>query len=972
MMIKFNRVLSGIIAGAAMWCAAACVEAELPNEPGETPGQIHGDMPEEMVVIFTPSLDDSSPQTPETKAIGDAGKIDQLRAGIYQITSKDLVFIEIVTEPWSKVQEEGLSLKLSTTKAYKVLFWAEDKDNTAYRITESGVVQTDYSDYLSSGFSRMEELDAFCATSDVIPGLSETAQKVVLKRPFTQLNFADRKNPEEGYTARVTFAGMPVSYSPFTGNVQITDPDDPSDDITFRFEDFPEEMLHVNGREYHYISNNYIFAPSKGSAQVSCVVELEKDGQVVTCQEFKGSGAISLEQSKKVNVTDGMIPEPEKWSQWNGLFPTLCTLELDPINPDCYIIDDAEDIAWLCDAQKAGSLGEGKTFKLVTNVDMGHKPAQKSMKLPERSTFDGNGHTIKGLKLMMGLFGDMTADLTVKNLDIDDAIISGTTNTHRGVLASTLRGSSSLINVTVSNSSVQTMHGAAGGLVGYISRKDPSDRAEKINVVFDDCHVVNTIIEADGHEGYLVGMFRGYDNGEVLSFNGSCSVVKASGSDSPNSYIIEGNEAEWIRSHDFSKYNGWLGCEECYRGMVYFDGSRFIPKWDGVTQVTPLLADPTFDDSNEHKVTAGARHYMIYSPFDLAGARKATASPMGLYFKESVDMNGQGKDGRYHVPKEFSNRKNESDDDNWFKRFSYVRNLDGQNNTIYNLSLNSKAVNDSSYTSAFIHSVQKDSITVHKNLNFRNCCSVAPVVQRESQTMAGQDLSGGAIFIYNTGPDKAGSPTYTMDNIHIYDSQVYALQHSGILAGLICRGNVSNCSVNNSYIENYKCTQTHEMFEKKVTIAGSEIQISAYFYSYGEIGALAGMIRRESNVSNCHVRNCIVHAYGEPDKEAEMSSDGLIGKAAIATAKGLGYYLVPGRHVSTFVGDIRTYDGETITLSNCTVDSATKCTAEHNKHNNSFPYIGQAYYIQFSDNEGSVVVNGTTLKLADGNKNTNR
>lgn len=221
-----------------MWCAAACVEAELPNEPGETPGQIHGDMPQEMVVIFTPSLDYSSPKTPETKAIGDACKIDQLRAGIYQITSKGLVFIEIVTEPWSKVQEEGLSLKLSTTKAYKVLFWAEDKDNTAYRITESGFVQTDYSDYLSSGFSRMEELDAFCATSDVIPGLSETAQKVVLKRPFTQLNFADRKNPEEGYTARVTFAGMPVSYSPFTGNVQITDPDDPSDDITFRFEVF--------------------------------------------------------------------------------------------------------------------------------------------------------------------------------------------------------------------------------------------------------------------------------------------------------------------------------------------------------------------------------------------------------------------------------------------------------------------------------------------------------------------------------------------------------------------------------------------------------------------------------------------------------------------------------------------------------------------------------------------------------------
>jgi hypothetical protein len=238
--------------------------------------------------------------------------------------------------------------------------------------------------------------------------------------------------------------------------------------------------------------------------------------------------------------------------------------------------------------------------------------------------------------------------------------------------------------------------------------------------------------------------------------------------------------------------------------------------------------------------------------------------------------------------------------------------------------------------------------------------------------MSGQDLSGGAILIYNAGSDKNGTPTYTMDNIHIYDSQVFALQHSGVLAGLLARGNASNCSVNNCYIENYRCRETSEPFVKEVTIAGNKIEISANFYSYGEIGALFGNVRRQSTISNCHVRNSIVHAYGEPDKEADMSSDGLIGKAAIATAKGLGFYLVPGRHVSTMIGDIRTHNGETITITGCTVDAATKCTADHNKHNNSFPYIGQAYYIQFSDTEGSVIVNGTTLNLADGNKNTDR
>ena len=492
-----------------------------------------------------------------------------------------------------------------------------------------------------------------------------------------------------------------------------------------------------------------------------------------------------------------------------------------------------------------------------------------------------------------------------------------------------------------------------------------------MQVIFDDCHLANTTVEANGAEGYLVGLFRGYDYGETLKFNDNCTVEPAQGAAAINCCGLEGSEAVWTASTDYTRYHGWLGAEECYRGMLYFGGSRFIAKWDGKTTVLPLLADPQYDDSAEYKVSAGTYRYVIYSAFDLAGARAKTSAPKALYFKTSVDMNGQGKDGKYHVPKEFANRKNESSDDNWFKRFSYIKHVDGQNNTIYNLSLHSKAINDSSYVSAFINSVQKDTITVHKNLIFRNCCSVAPVVQREGQ-QSGQDLSCGAIFVYNTGPDKTGSPTYTMDNVHIYDSQVFAIQHSGLLAGIVSRGNLNNCSVNNCYIENYKCTQTWESFVKTVNIAGSDIRISANFYSYGEIGALVGMVRRESNLTNCHVRNSIVHAYGEPDKEADMASDGIVGKLAISSAKSMGYYLVPGRHVSTLIGDIRTIGGETIRISNCTVDASTKCTAEQYKHNSTFPYIGQAYFIKFSDEEGQVIVEGKTLTLADGNKKTSR
>lgn len=954
-MRKIYMLFPGLVCLAVFICAAACTSPEL---------TLPTDVDEEVEVTFRPCLDGSL----ATRSIGDASSIDQLRVGIYKETSKGLRRTEILTKPWSEVQKEGVSMQFDEDEIYRIVFWAEDKDNTAYQFKDDGTVVADYSDYVNGGFSKMEELDAFYATSSVVPGEGENIRKVTLTRPMGQLNFADSNKPENGvHTAKVTFHSLPVAFNPFTGAVKSTDHIDDKDDITFVFSDFPGESLYHNGSSYHFVSCNYIFAPAEGISEAACTVELVKDGTAVTHHEFKGKKSIVIEQRKKVNMIDYMVPEPEVWSQWNGKFPTICTLVQAEDDPDCYLIDDAEDIAWLADAENAESLGEGMTFRLTTNIDMGHKPGQKSMKLPAGSVFEGNDLTIKGINMMVGLFGDKATNLTVRNLIIDDAVISSNTDANRGVLANTVCGSGCFTNVLVANSSVSTANGAAGGMIGYVSRISKSDRSEILDIVFDNCHVINTSIESEGHEGYFIGMFRGYDNNERLTFKSNCSVIPVSGAEALNSYIMEGNEAVWIAGKDFSMYNGWLGCEECYRGMVYFDESRFIAKWDGVTQVTPLLADPIYDDSDEYKVTAGKTSYMIYSAFDLAGARNASSSPLGLYFKENVDMNGQGKDGKYHVPAEFAQSRCESEDDNWFKRFYTVRNLDGQNNTIYNLYCHSHAVSDGSYVAAFIYTAQKGYDTVHKNLNFRNCCSVAPVVKGSNE-----DLSYGAIFIQHAGSDSAGSPRYTMENIHIYDSKVFALQHSGILAGLLYNANAYNCSVNNCHIENYICTQTKEPFVKEVTIAENEIEISAEFYSYGEIGGLFGNIMRESNVVNCHVRGTTIHAYGEPDKEADMASDGLLGKLAIASAKGLGFFLVPGRHVSTMIGDIRTRDGETITITGCTVDAATRCTAEHQMHNSSYPYIGQAYYIQFADTKGKVIVDGQELTLADGNKNTKR
>ena len=953
-----DRIFCFVALVAGLVMTASCRGVELEPEEAESLTAEY---------LFCPALDGN----PASKAIGDAGMIDQLRVFVYKETGGELLCSESKVYAWSDVQRNGVALSLEPGGNYGIMFWAEHKANTAYSFKDDGAVVADYSDYKDAGFARMEELDAFYALATVLSGDTETNRKVVLRRPFAQLNFADSEKPVEGSTAKVTFHSIPYSYNPLTDEVKTTDHVSDADDIVFTFKDFPKENLSHNGSKYHYVSTNYLFAPNRMASVAACTVELEKDGVIVASYEFKGKKAINLEQRKKVNMIGYTTQQPEKWSEWNGQFPTICTLTTDPYDKNCYIIDDAEDIAWLSDALNCESLGEGKTFRLETNIDMCRKSGQRSLKLQPGCTFDGNGLIIKGVRMMVGLFGDKATNLSVRNLTIEDAVVSSTTNAHKGILANSLCGTSYISNVTVVDSEVRTMNAAAGGLVGYVSRRSPEDRSEQMQVVFDDCHLINTKIEANGSEGYFVGMFRGYDGGEKLQFKDDCTVQQALGAQSLNSSVVEGNEAVWTVANDYTKYNAWVGCEECYRGQLCFGDMRYVAKWDGTTAVTPLLADPVYDDSQEHKVTAGTNRFVIYSAFDLAGARKKTSAPKALYFKTSVDMNGQGKDGKYHVPQQFANRKCESADDNWFKTFNCVKTLDGQNNTIYNLCLNSKSVSDSTYISAFIHAAQRDTVTVHKNLIFRNCCSVSPVVQREG-AMAGQDLSSASIVVFYTGAEKSGEQPYTMDNIHVYDSQVFALQHSGLLAGIVSGGSVSNCSVNNCYIENYRCTTTVEDFTKKVTIAGSEITISAGFYSFGEIGALVGMIRRESTLTNCHVRNSIIHAYGEPDKEADMSSDGLLGEAAIATAKQLGYFLVPGRHVSTMIGDIRTYDGEKIRINGCTVDAATKCTAEQDHHNSTYPYIGQAYYIQFGDTQGAVYVDGKRLTLADGDKDTKR
>lgn len=900
-MMKSYRYIIGIIGAFAILSFSACSNDDyLSSGNGKN-----------VSVTFLPRLDDKL----NTRAIGDATGIDQLTVAVYE-GSETLSKAFSFSQDWDIAQRNGVTLTLIEGRSYKILFWAENKNNSVYDLTDDGRISVDYTNNINGGFAMMEEMDAFYGISEVTVASQKVEDKgtVTLSRPLAQLNFADKAiQPTQGiHKAIVTFHSIPSSFNPFTCEVVMTDADNDSDDVIFTFTDFPtNETLMLNETPYYYVSSNYLFAPSIGTTSVSVTLDLQfNDGTSINKFEFKGENVITLEQNKKTNVLGAIVQQPETWSVWDGTIPAESTLTLDPKNHNRYIIDAASDIAWLSVEANAGSLETDKTFILTADIDMSNKDGLSSIQLPRGSTLDGDKHTIKGLSLDGGLLGNVT-NISVQNLTIKESTISNTntSSTHIGVLANTLSGSAAFINVTIKNSTVSTNNGAAGGIVGYISRKEIDNRTETLEVTFDNCHVVETSINGSQSGGHFVGLLRGYDNGEILEFKPNCTSQSVT-SNFVSPYT-EGNEGAWLASKDYSKYNGWLGNEECYRGMVYYgdktdETNRFIPCWDGFTKIAPLKDGTT---------------QLIYSAFDLASLQGG--SHTAVVFKEDVDLGGDRTDNK-----------------NPFTPIAAIETLDGENHKIYNLNIYHK-----DWIVGFIDGTGKNGST-HKNIHFIN-----PSVRAD---MAGDETT---VYVGTLCPYV--QTEYVVKNITVTNGYVLGLNKIGGLIGFVTSEdeaslNCTNCKVVSTTIENIE-SSTIDRFGNNYVYAD--------FYPHGESGGFIGFIANDAEIVDCSVNDCDINCYGQDMKKTNILN-----------------FKVPGRHVNRFIGDIRTVNGDVITINDCSADNNRFGTRKEDTQYSDFQLVGRCYYIEIGmnlfgnkvgvfDTKGKLIIDGTEYTPSKNNGN---
>ena len=220
----------------------------------------------ETTVTFNAQL----PAGLQTRAAGDGETATTLSYAVYEqgkpvITSEDEVtFVN---------KQATISLKLAKGKTYDFLFWADaygkgDAKNPYKVDFNTQTLTVDYTDAKSNDEAR----DAFFGTAKVaVKGA--VSENITLKRPFAQLNIGTN-DMAEAQTAglktgdlqsSVKVSGIFSSMNLMTG---IPDPST-STEVTFGFNDIPDESFTADGRTFHYLALNYLLV-SDQKGLVNC------------------------------------------------------------------------------------------------------------------------------------------------------------------------------------------------------------------------------------------------------------------------------------------------------------------------------------------------------------------------------------------------------------------------------------------------------------------------------------------------------------------------------------------------------------------------------------------------------------------------------------------------------------------------------------------------------------------------------
>ena len=533
-----KKILLFASALAGLFLAASCQQENL--EPEQMAG----------TVKFTIE----APGAMATKAIADGMNVNEVHYEVYKnVEGVDHALLDPTSEPMAKGvvamenKKANITLDLLQDQEYTVIFWAQVEGTGHYDTSDLRCVafegEVDANDESRAAFFKRFDFDTY---------EHKDYANIMLRRPFAQLNLLTTmeslKPVSTGQTSgyeidakesEIIVSGLATSFNTVDGvGIAYDQP------LTFAMAATPEEpkengglgqeTLKVNGKDYHYVSMNYMFVPvdaEYGSATVELKYEIVTDKGSIKHEIVN----VPIRENYRTNVIGNLFTKESKFeifvdAEFDGqnLVDVWDGREVSEpaIVEGKYVISTAAELAWLAAAVN-GTLPpvavdgvaqptpkpqkfSGKTFMLLEDINL----ANPSIEIPTtwtpigatgkfEGTFDGNGKTIYGLKVVAegkasaGLFANAKY---VKNLTVDGAQITGQYKT--GVIVGDGLCSriddchviNSTVTVTPYN---QDEANNVGGIVGYLSAENEA--------WVKNCTVENTTISAYRKVGGIAG-----------------------------------------------------------------------------------------------------------------------------------------------------------------------------------------------------------------------------------------------------------------------------------------------------------------------------------------------------------------------------------------------------------------------------------------------------------------------------------
>ena len=431
-----------------------------------------------------------------------------------------------------------VKLKLTTGNSYSVIFWAEAPSTTEKPspYTVDFINKTMTVDY-NGAVSNDENRDAFYKYHTFTVNGAQT-ETIDLKRPFAQLNIGTADyaaSTSAGYTPTLS----KVVVSNVYGKLNLWNGDvDSSVVASFDFAEIDTtEVFPVSG--FKYLAMNYaLVSKDKETVEVAFSYK-EATGEAKT----RTVGSVPVQRNYRTNIYGNILTsdvevnveiKPEYDDSylveaWDG--KTLTEPAYDATTKT-YTITHATDLAYIA-ALVNGTLDTDKlsravvaanslkdyTIKLESDINLGGEewtPIGMGSK-HFQGTFDGQNHTIHGLKIserpngtsQAALFGTVSGSVTISNLTIKGANINGLEYTDEDFYGSALIGTM-YGNVTIKDVKVLNSYISGNNKVGALVAHDGVCSSFKVTYcTVDNCTFESTNTADGGLVGGIIGYFQG-------------------------------------------------------------------------------------------------------------------------------------------------------------------------------------------------------------------------------------------------------------------------------------------------------------------------------------------------------------------------------------------------------------------------------------------------------------------------------